>query len=370
VKDFHAEAFDEGTKRKLEVFRGYVREWLPVFLRKASRFRTVAIYDFFAGPGADVTGEKGSPLIIAEEVRAFLNNSSRSHGHNEVNLYFNDDDPRKCAELRRALSKLPLPMGVNIEVDNEDFGVAFKKKSLAIAAPDTANLVILDQSGVKHITHDVFRRLVGWRTTDILFFISSAIIKRFAGEGVIAQYFPGISKDDIDGCNTRQIHRLVCEYYRKLVPAGKEYYLAPFSIKKVANVYGLIFGSSNLRGLEKFLRVCWDIDPQTGEATYNIDDDVAWESPTLFPETNVIRKKDDFQSRLLTELRKKPLTNRDLYRYCLESGFLPKHVNRQLKVLRKEGTLICRPKNTRGFYISWDHYSGKKSDIVTFSIKD
>ena len=36
AKDFHNEPFDEETILKLEIFKGYIREWIPVFLSKKS----------------------------------------------------------------------------------------------------------------------------------------------------------------------------------------------------------------------------------------------------------------------------------------------------------------------------------------------
>jgi hypothetical protein len=147
-------------------------------------------------------------------------------------------------------------------------------------------------------------------------------------------------------------------YYRKLVPSGKEYYLAPFSIKKDSNVYGLIFGSSILYGLEKFLRVCWDIDPKTGEANYNIDRDAFRDGESMFKELNTIQKKEEFQKKLIAEIRKGGKTNNDIYKYCLENGFLPTHVNDIFKKLQKEGILKVFPETTRpgAFYINWNNY--------------
>lgn len=370
AKDFHAEPFDKETKLKLEIFRGYIKEWLPVFLSKKT-FKGIALYDFFAGPGRDIKGEKGSPLIIIDEVKAYLDNPKTPKANGvEINLYFNDDDNSKHQELKKEVEKEGIHGLFKIGTDNKDFSSAFKNKIPAIESADTANLVILDQSGIKHITQDVFKKLMACRATDILFFISSATIKRFAGEDCIDQYFPGISKEQINNLDAGHIHRFVCEYYRKLIPSGKEYYLVPFSIKKDANVYGLIFGSGNLYGLEKFLRVCWEIDPKTGEANYNIDGDPAWEGDTLFPEDNVIRKKGDFRNSLIDELKKKSMTNKELYQYCLENGFLPKHANEMLTTLRKDGKLIITPADSKGFYIHWDYYSGNKDKVVTFRVKE
>lgn len=52
---FHDNAFDPPTHLKLNIFRGYIREWLPVFLTRRTDGRSghkrVNVFDFFAGPG-------------------------------------------------------------------------------------------------------------------------------------------------------------------------------------------------------------------------------------------------------------------------------------------------------------------------------
>ncbi len=371
TKDFHAEPFDKETKLKLEIFRGYIREWLPVFLSRRM-YKKISLYDFFAGPGRDVNGENGSPLIIIEEIEAYFSTPSTPKAQDvEINLYFNDDVKSKYLDLKKAVEEKSALKYFKVEVDNKDFSAAFKEKFHTINAADTANLVILDQCGLKHITRDVFTKLMDCRATDILFFISSSTIKRFAGEDCIDQYLPGISKEQIDKLDAGHIHRFVCnEYYRKLVPKGKEYYLAPFSIKKDSNVYGLIFGTNSLYGLEKFLRVCWNIDPNTGEANYNIDREAFWDEKTLFKELDTVKKKEEFQRNLKAKLQRKSMTNRDIYKYCVENGFLPKHVNEMLTALRKNGKLIITPEDSRGFYIGWEYYCGNKGKVVTFVVKE
>ncbi len=359
AKDFHAEPFDAGTIKKLEIFRGYIREWLPIFLATNKGYNDVALYDFFAGPGKDARGVKGSPLIIIEEVKGYLKDTTKPHAQGvKVSLYFNDDEKDKYLELDKAIKGEEDSSLFSVEVENKDFGDVFERKFPLLSAPHTANLVILDQSGIKHVTEDVFKRLIDCRATDVLFFTSSAIIKRFAGEQAIIRYFPGISKERIKELEAGQIHRFVCKYYRGLIPDGKEYYLAPFSIKKDANVYGVIFGTNSLRGLKKFLNVCWRVDPKTGEANYPIDGDIAYNGLTLFKECNAFKKQDDFRQNLIAEIRRGRKTNNDIYKYCLENGFLPAHVNNILKKLQKEGILKVFPETTRlgVFYINWNNY--------------
>ncbi|MHC4757697.1 MAG: three-Cys-motif partner protein TcmP [Planctomycetota bacterium] len=362
AKNFHNKPFDDETILKLEIFQGYIREWLPVFLSKQS-FNAINIFDFFAGPGKDVDDKRGSPLIIIDEVKNYLNDPSRPHAKNlKISLYFNDDDRNKYDTLKKEVEKTVDSALFNVEVDNKDFVEAFQGKYPIIADSNTANLVILDQSGVKYITKDVFKKLINCQVTDILFFISSATIKRFAGEDSIGRYFPGISREQIDRFDKEHIHRFICnEYYRKLIPANKTYYLVPFSIKKDSNIYGLIFGSANLKGLEKFLKVCWNQDSVSGEANYNIDDDMVRNGKTLFEELNISRKKDFFRKQLIT-FSQDFRSNNELYKFTLENGCLPMHTCEILKELQKNGRLEAKPSDTRksSFYLNWNYYKNQE----------
>src|SRR5207302_10936455 len=67
------------------------------------------------------------------------------------------------------------------------------------------------------------------------------------------------------------VHRAALGYYRSLLPPEKSYYLAPFSIKKGGNIYGVIFGSAHPVGIDKFLQVVWKNDELRGEADFDID---------------------------------------------------------------------------------------------------
>ena len=159
------------------------------------------------------------------------------------------------------------------------------------------------------------------------------------------------------------IHRFICDYFReKLGPMS--FYLTPFSIKKGSNIYGVIFGSGNLLGLEKFLKICWKKDAITGEANYNIDGDFSWGGQkSLFPADNNITKVDLFAQELKQFIRNQSPTNQDLYRFCLMKGFLPKKAQEILTPLRQSGEFelvdldVELPSTGRDFYMTWKQYS-------------
>ena len=56
---------------KLELYRMYLREWLPVFINGSS-VDIIQVFDSFAGPGFDVEGYQCSPAIRCEEIHEVM----------------------------------------------------------------------------------------------------------------------------------------------------------------------------------------------------------------------------------------------------------------------------------------------------------
>jgi len=73
---FHDKEFNDSTLVKLEIFKQYIRKWLPVFMTDSQSgygrsLERINIYDFFSGPGFDGKKNQGSPLIIQDEIKKF-----------------------------------------------------------------------------------------------------------------------------------------------------------------------------------------------------------------------------------------------------------------------------------------------------------
>ncbi len=357
--DFHDKPFDDQTKLKLEIFRRYTREWLPVFLSRKT-YDSIDIFDFFAGPGRDSEGVQGSPLILIDEIKKCLANSRLpTAGNISISLFFNDADPDKIQSLQREIAS-EKESRLRINFTSGLFQEAFDASKTVLAGPSAAKLVILDQRGFKEITSDIFRQLIELPATDFMFFISSFHLKRFISTEEVKRYFPKTPDREVNAIPATDIHRFVCSYYEKLVPPGRKYYLAPFSIKKGPNIYGIIFGSSVLLGLEKFLKVCWNLDGVSGEANYDIDGDLVRRFKTLYRETNTSKKIDLFERRLVSFLDVYR-SNNELYRFTLEQGCLPKQAVGVLRGLQKGGSLETDPADTRksSFYLNWKCYCGQ-----------
>ena len=341
AKDIHKKPFDEGTKAKLAIFEDYLKEWLPVFIAKKEIYwKNINIYDFFAGPGSDITGVKGTPLLILDELERYLTQINEKQLN--VNLYFNEFDTSKCEELKQKVGTYNLDnKPYTIEFDSLDFREAFDKKVFSMAKPDIANLVFLDQNGIKHINEDVFKNLIEIKRTDFLFFTSSSTIKRFCEHPNIMKHI-NLSIEEVEKKPYHQIHRLVLEYYRSLIPANKELYLAPFSLRKGSNVYGLIFGTSHVLGIEKFLTTCWKIDNERGEANFDIDNDNIEEGQfNMFSgELDKPKKVEVFEKELAEKICDGFLkTDREIYLFTITNGFLPTHAKEVIKTLQSKNKI-------------------------------
>jgi three-Cys-motif partner protein len=330
-KDLFEDPFDDGTLYKLKIIREYFKAWLPVFISsKSPIWKKIQIFDLFAGPGKDVQGVYGSPLIILDILNE--NKDRILSNHVKVRVVLNEKKQGKFQCLVSATQELEDTSGYQIEKSCNDFRKVFDANYESMVS--CANFLLLDQGGVKEITEEIFHRIIKLRQTDFILFISSSYLNRF-GDSLAFQKYLKLNKQSLVGKDYYHIHRIVLNYYRSLIPANKKYYLAPFTIRKPTGVYGLVFGSNHIYGLEKFLSVCWKHDKLTGEANFDIDrEKIHLSKPYLFEELNVPKKIQAFEENLKDKILAGRLkTNAAVYFFGLEEGFLPAHVNKVMKEL-------------------------------------
>ena len=341
AKNHFSTPFADGTKAKLEIFRNYLKEWLPVFIANNEKtyWDNIFIYDFFAGEGKDVNGTLGSSMIILDVLNEFSDLVSKTKV--KINVIYNEKDEKTFNVLSNHINKFNYNSDkVAVHLYNMSFQDLFKiLYPTMIVQNSLPKLMILDQFGIKEITNEIFKKLISFKRTDFVFFISSSFVRRFNELPEFKSYLT-ITKDKFEDTKPFHSHKVVFEYYKSLVDTN--YMLAPFSIKKGINIYGLIFGSNHTLGIEKFLKVGWKINPHTGDANYNIDDEKIIEGqPSLFEEDNTIKKLGLLES----VIKRQILSNKEtslykVYLKTLEFGCLPKHCNEVLKKLEKENKIM------------------------------
>jgi len=332
VRNLFRKPFDEGTIVKLKLYTDYLREWAPVFLsKKIPIWKTVQIFDFFAGQGKDSMNSPGSPLIAIEVIRSF--EKLIKERDLCVILHFNELEEEKYRSLVECLEGCE--GNFEIKTYQKDFKTLFDEHYESMKS--SANFLFLDQNGIKEITSELFAKIIVLKQTDFLFFISSSYFKRFATTPEFQKHFP-FDPIEMQNIEYYHIHRKVLSHYKSLIPENKTYYLAPFSIKKERNIYGLIFGTNHTLGIEKFLNVAWKNDKLRGEANYDIDsENIDLHSPRLFPELNIPSKRDVFEKNLSSKIVSGEINQRDdAYLFALNEGFLLKDANIVLKKLYAE----------------------------------
>jgi len=135
---------------------------------------------------------------------------------------------------------------------------------------------------------------------------------------------------------------------------GSQIFVDTFTIRKdPQTVFCLFFFSSHVRGFEKMLEAKWDLDTEQGRGW----DYKSSQGESLFSSI----KTHPLEQELRTFLRDNQRTNADVYKFTLNSGFLPKHSrevfasmqnNREIKVVDENG----EPARKNSFYINYNDY--------------
>lgn len=320
-KLFFEQGFDAVTLTKLDIYARYLQEWLPVPLSGRMRVKEAVIFDLFCGPGSDAGGLEGSPLRARRVVEK---NEDLVRGSNvSLRLVFNDYDKEHVVALRACLGQRLVSKDGNVLASVEYHAERFEDLFPQIVASidgTSANLLFIDQFGATRVDEGQFRTLHALKMTDVLFFVSSDWFRRFAGQPEAAGW--GISKEEIMQVHYNQVHRFMADHFRKLV--GGDYYVAPFSLKKGSNIYGLVFASHNHLGLKKFLDVAWKEDPHTGEANFDMFGEGAGnrDQVLMFEVGKISEFQADLKKRILDS---EFASDREIYLHMLQSGFINKH---------------------------------------------
>lgn len=337
-KDLHEEPFDDSTIAKLEIFQDYAKAWIPTFVMQP-RVSPICVFDFFAGTGYDKNGIQGSPIRILEEIKKQIGNIFTQKV--KIKVYLNEFEPAKKDQkkfelLQKACSEYlennkDVKRAIEINYFNEDFERLFPK--LIPLIKQLPSLVYLDQNGIKYLSDKYLLELEKPKQTDFLYFVSSSYFLRFGDRPEFKGHV------DFDMSLARKnpykfIHRSIIEQLRKKLPSNTDLKLYPFSLKKGSNIYGIIFGASHPRAVDKFLSIAWKRNGINGEADFDIDDDVAKKQDDMFDKT--LTKIDQFKENVRSNILSKAITNNfDLYNFTLEQGHIGRHAADCLKGMKK-----------------------------------
>ena len=364
--DLHKKPFDTGTNCKLDIFEKYTQEWLPVMIM--SKYSHCCIYDMFAGPGFDLSGQAGSPIRILTQILAQAQNIIDRK--QVVGLWFNEADNEKFEALKtncsifieenELLKALQASSLLKINITQCRFEDIFEEQILP-ALRRCPSLLFLDQNGVKHLNK--FEQLVKIPRLDFLYFVSSSYYVRF-GDTEAYQNVVRVDMSEIRISNYKDIHESLTNELRGLIPPYSDMRIYPFSIKKDTNIYGIVFGSSNILGVDKFLRTTWKINPINGSANFDIEDDSGKIQMDLF-EGKLPTKIEKFQSDLKRAILNGEIsTNAQAYIFTIGNGHIPPHANEIIKQMKKNKLIDYKSMTPA---VNYDNVY-KHKNIVTYQV--
>lgn len=371
ARNIHDKPFDAETLTKLEIFEAYTKEWLPTMIMSRPG-KAICIFDFFAGPGYDLKRVPGTPIRVLAQIKNQYKNILDKRV--AICIWFNEYNKKKYQALSSCIdsyiensSELKGLEQQNLlkrKVTNEDFALLFPKVKGIIARYPT--LAILDQNGIKFTSEEYFTELCSSEHTDFLYYLSSSYFVRFGGEKAF-QMNLSIDMERALSYPYKYIHESILEQLKERVPSNSLVKLYPFTIKRDANIYGIIFGASHIRAVDKFLRTAWMQNELNGCANFDIDNDVSHSSPNLFGEemhipTKIERFKDKLRRHILSQVI---ITNEDAFLFTMEEGHIPSHAYEEIKLMKKEGLIDY---DARSPMVNYDAVY-KNKNIIQFRLK-
>lgn len=342
VKDLHAHPFDEGTITKLEIFENYAKEWLPTFIMSYPN-KDLWMFDFFAGTGKDQNGVAGTPIRLLQQVKSQAGNIFNQKC--KINICLNELDENKfnsmqicCEEFVHSNNELLrlYDKYLFLHYRNSDFAELFPKTLDIIKG--NPSLLFLDQNGMKFLADKYILDLEKLSHTDFLYFLSSSYFFRF-GNTPEFQTNLRLDMEKIKENPYKYVHRSILEQLKNKLPNDSDLKLYPFTIKKGANIYGIIFGAKHPRAVDKFLKTAWNKNNINGEANFDIDEDNKKCQLTIFGE-KPLTKIEGFQQRLRELILSGEIkTNREAYDYTISQGHVDKHAAEEISKMKKEGII-------------------------------
>lgn len=368
IIDLHSKPFNEQTLTKLELFEDYAKEWIPTFVM--SNYSEIYVFDFFAGPGYDKNQVAGSPIRILRQVEAQIGHIFAKRV--KVHLFFNEYGKSKYKLLKQSCDKYienSLEMSrakksdlLNVVYYNEDFAILFPK--LLSTIKKFPSLIYIDQNGLRFLADQYLLELEKTETTDFLYYASSSFLLRF-GNTPEFQHCLSLNVESIRMKKPKYVHQELLDQLRKKLPAKTNVSLYPFTIKKKSNYYGVIFGASHPRAVDKFLKTVWKKNEINGSANFDIDDDKGKVQLDLFEGkhlTKIERFQENFTSMILSGKIK---SNADAYNFVLKEGHIPQHATEVMRKLKQARVVTYDAKQP---LISYEKVYGREQRLLTYNV--
>jgi len=250
------------TVAKHRLLERYLEAWYPIFMQ--SRWDSVTYAEGFAGSGTYRNGERGSPVIAAEVFlrrRSFLDRGKR------LTMVLVEKDRRRLKSLRQQLQVAvgrygSLPHTLTIGCHEGECGRDLLPRLAAAGARQGPIFAFLDSFGGPDVPLGIARAIAQVPSSEVLITFGTAFLTRFGG----LEDHQASGDEVFGGPAWRQVGQLdpaekkpflVSTYRASLQKAGFRYVTSFEMIDDTGSDLHLVFGTSNLKGLEKMKDAMW-----------------------------------------------------------------------------------------------------------------
>ncbi len=371
----------EHSKAKVELYATYLSRYLNI-LSRANYWDKINIYDLMCGEGIYSDNSKGSPIIALEKIKEHYYSNKKTCPN--IDIWFNDKDKSqiepqkfKIERVKGFCSKLFVPPNVDLYFSKEDYIELYPKIINKIKALGNEKLLLfIDPYGYKEIKPIHIKNFLENKKSEIILFLPISHMYRFANKSIDDEFQGGIPLRKfllpLFGENYPEF-RNVFDFINKLRDAFRtflepDFFVDTFTIQRdKQNVYCLFFFTSHIKGFETMLGAKWDLDEKQGKG-FRIEKG----QTSLFTEIETSNYSQILENHISSvDFR----TNKEIYQFGLENGFLPKHSvqvfkkwqkdNSKFKVLLKNGSEAKKG----AFYISYKNWKNNPDKIVNFIFK-
>ncbi len=369
------------SQAKLDLYKSYLEKYLPI-LTLAKGITKLNFYDIFCGIGLYKDGNIGSPLIAVNAINK-TNELIDSKGwkRKPITLNINDGNEDKVKNVKNLLKGVKISNCV-INYNSLDANKMLEKVIVEINGfpGSERNLVFIDPYGYSEIDKQKLISLLSKGYTEVVLFLPVMQMYRFseiALNDFERKCYEDLRKFITDFLPYSQEFQSVFDFINEVTKAftfGRKYFSCSHYIERdKGNYYAIFFITSHIYGLERMLEVKWKADPSKGKGFKQ-------ENWGLFEDIRVDYNKNiqlDYLRGILIENLKQTndgLSNIELYHLALSNEFLPSHMNRIIKDLKKQKKIISHDSkhNEHDFknatYIDYDHYK-TKNHVIYFKLK-
>ena len=245
------------TRAKHEILRRYLQAWFPIL---SKHHRKVVYMDGFAGPGAYIGGEIGSPLVALDVAR---NHSARLEGN--ICFLFVENHSKRHNHLKHIVSEQTYPKNFEIEIREDEFSTVLKEEldHLDETGSDNAPVfAFIDPFGFSGLPLELLARLLKRPRTEIFILFARDAVNRWLNTESVANHMAdlfGLDAIEIpaDADRVEYLRALYEEQLREIAN-----YVGCFTMQDQQNrpIYDLFFASNNKLGFVKMKEAMWSVD--------------------------------------------------------------------------------------------------------------